>query len=119
MLRFQKLPKASCVSRFMLFPRCVFPEVALQRLQAAFVCWSEAETSSPKESRRDGDLAAQSCEGLVRALRLLKSSVPRCKSTWTYLHHPEMYRKKRWKTVVLSVTFVPSHVWGDFEKSVN
>ena len=56
-------------------------EATLQRLQAAFVRWSGASgaepsspTSAERESNLPGELAAQSCECLVRALRLVSNS---------------------------------------------
>lgn len=54
-------------------------EAAFQRLQAACLCWSGVEdspsNSKSKSSVLGSELAAQSCESLVRALRLLNDSV--------------------------------------------
>ncbi|CAL1134940.1 unnamed protein product [Cladocopium goreaui] len=81
--------------QLLLLRSAAFPpddfKATLQRLQAAFVRWSGAETPSsptsptspskepkvptkPRESNLPGELAAQSCECLVRALRLLNNS---------------------------------------------
>ncbi|CAK8991917.1 unnamed protein product [Durusdinium trenchii] len=59
------------------FPRRDF-QAAFQRLQAACLCWSGVEdspsNSKSKSSVLGSELAAQSCESLVRALRLLNDS---------------------------------------------